>query len=125
MARTIFGEARGEPFEGQVAVAHVILNRWRSGRWFAGKTIEGTCLKKSQFSCWNSNDPTYKRVVSVGMAELTPFLHIAENAYNNNPLDPTDGATHYYADTIPEPKWAKGKTPTVKIGHHLFFKGIS
>lgn len=36
--------------------------------------------------------------------------------------DPTGGADHYYADTIPPPKWAKGRTPTTKIGRHVFYK---
>lgn len=124
MARTIFGEARGEPYEGQIAVAHVILNRWRSGRWFSRATIEGTCLVRLQFSCWNHDDPTYRRITTVGTEELAPFIQIAKDAYDNTTLDPTDGATHYYADTIKEPLWAEGKTPTIKIGHHSFFKGI-
>ena len=124
MARTIFGEARGEPREGQLAVAHVILNRWQSGRWFARHTIEGTCLVRLQFSCWNHDDPTYRRMTLASSAELAPFVEIAKEAYENHSLDPTLGATHYYAESISEPQWAAGKTPTIQIGHHIFYKGI-
>ena len=36
--------------------------------------------------------------------------------------DPTAGADHYCADYIAAPKWARGRTPTAKIGRHLFFR---
>ena len=39
LARTIYGEARGESEIGKRAVASVILNRYKSGKWFAGDTI--------------------------------------------------------------------------------------
>jgi N-acetylmuramoyl-L-alanine amidase len=125
MARTIFGEARGEPVTGQIAVAHVIINRWRSGKWFAAPSLAGVCVKRLQFSCWNSSDPTYRRLITASTTELAPFEAIARHAVANPDEDPTYGATHYYADTIPAPGWATGKSPTVQIGHHLFFKGIA
>ena len=55
MAKTIWGEARGEGRYGQVAVAWVIRNRAERGGWF-GNTIREVCLKDQQFSCWNNND---------------------------------------------------------------------
>ena len=55
MAKTIWGEARGEGRNGQVAVAWVIRNRAQCGGWF-GRTIAEVCLKDQQFSCWNHND---------------------------------------------------------------------
>ena len=69
LARTLFGEARGEGDEGLEAVACVIMNRYKSGKWFTGydvlngkkiPSVAQTCLKKAQFSCWNKNDPNYK-----------------------------------------------------------------
>ena len=60
LARTIFGEARGEGLEGMEAVACVIINRVKAKKWFTGyELINGvkvpnvaqTCLKKAQFSC--------------------------------------------------------------------------
>jgi len=124
MARTIFGEARGEPVEGQIAVAHVICNRWRSRKWFSAISLAGVCLKRLQFSCWNPDDPTYQRVVDARPYELEPFIEIAKAAIEDL-NDPTRGATHYYADTIPAPAWAKGLEPTVQIGRHLFFTGVN
>ena len=55
MAKTIWGEARGESHNGQVAVAWVIRNRAERGGWW-GNTIREVCLKDQQFSCWNHND---------------------------------------------------------------------
>ena len=132
MARTVFGEARGEPAAGQLAVAWVILNRWRSGTWFAGKTIAETCRKHSpkgihQFSCWNEGDPTRARMESAGWNE--PALRRAADAtlaaLSGLAPDPTKGAAHYHADTIPAPVWARGKTPSAVIGRHRFFVGIA
>jgi hypothetical protein len=54
-ARTVWQEARGEPEEGQRAVAHVIVNRLRDGRW--GKSLASVCLADRQFSGWNNSDP--------------------------------------------------------------------
>ena len=62
LARTIFGEARGEynrPDGGIAAlivIANVVMNRLKQGGWF-GSTIKEVCLKPWQFSCWNKNDP--------------------------------------------------------------------
>lgn len=124
MARTLFGEARGEPQDGQVAVAWTIVNRWRSGKWFGALSIAGVCQKRKQFSCWNPDDPTYRSMVTAGPTTLAPFVTIARDVLDGKILDPTDGATHYFADSIATPKWAIGKTPTVKLGHHLFFADI-
>lgn len=56
LARTIYGEARGEPWEGKIAVAWVVRNRAERGGWW-GDTIREVCLKPWQFSCWNETDP--------------------------------------------------------------------
>ena len=64
LARTIWGEARGEGKEGMEAVASVILNRTEiakrlDGYWW-GNTIIQVCQKPYQFSCWNKLDPNFK-----------------------------------------------------------------
>src|SRR5687768_8768998 len=80
-ARTVFGEARGEPYEGQKAVAHVILNR-------AAKegSVAAACLRPKQFSCWNVGDATRERMVSVTTADnkfrtaIRAFLEAVDEA---------------------------------------------
>lgn len=124
MAQTIFGEARGAPPTDDPGVAWTIINRWKSGKWFAAASLAGVCIKRMQYSCWNVNDPTYRRMVNATKDELAPFEKIARDCVAGTIPDPTGGATHYYADSIAAPKWAIGKTPTVKLGHHLFFSDI-
>src|SRR4051812_25123549 len=55
LALTIYGEARGETIEGQIAVGNVIRNRVVALK----KTYRDICLADKQFSCWNTNDPNY------------------------------------------------------------------
>ncbi len=127
LARTVYGEARGETFEGQVAVARVIVNRWKSGKWFAGGSIASTAVMPQQFSCWNPSDPN---LVAMKTADLTdPRLRqavqaaIAALAGGGPPW--IKGVTHYYAASIDEPAWAKGHQPAGRIGDHIFYAGIS
>ena len=47
---TLFGEARGEPVEGLIAVGSVIRNRVKAARF--GSTYRAVCLARWQFSCW-------------------------------------------------------------------------
>lgn len=86
LARTIYGEARGETVRGKEAVACVVLNRVqrakdRSGYWW-GDSIESVCFKPWQFSCWNENDPNHQKILSVepGHKVFDTCLRIARRA---------------------------------------------
>lgn len=79
LARTIYGEARGEKTIGKKAIACVVLNRYKSGKWFAGKTIAETCQKKYQFSCWNPTDPNRQKILEASDSELAEYKKIAED----------------------------------------------
>ena len=74
LARTIYGEARGESISGQEAIASVILNRVafakRRGRYWWGNTIAGVCLAPWQFSCWNENDLNRKIIERADDADI-------------------------------------------------------
>ena len=73
LARTLYGEARGESRQGKIAVACVVLNRvkrkkmcgWRDINGYRVATVAATCLKPWQFSCWNKNDPNRKIIIQV------------------------------------------------------------
>jgi len=127
LARTIFGEARGEPIEGMEAVACVVLNRVRiseeKGRYWWGNGIIGVCQKPYQFSCWNRNDPSYQRLINVREDNIyfASALRIARRAVIGALKDVTKGATHYHADYV-DPYWARGEEPVKIIGRHLFYK---
>jgi spore germination cell wall hydrolase CwlJ-like protein len=123
-ARTLYGEARGEGPDGMRAVAHVLLNRVNDGRW--GPTLVAVCMAPFQFSCWNVGDPNRKLLVA--LREDDPGLELAMDALDDamapGAVDPTAGATHYYADSLRPPGWTAGARQTAHIGHHLFFAGV-
>jgi N-acetylmuramoyl-L-alanine amidase len=122
-ARTLYGEARGEPFPSQVGVAWVILNRVKLQAWY-GKNITEVCLKPYQFSCWLGSDPNLP-ILKAATPESPAFrraLGIAALAESGDLPDPTGGAVNYYADSIPPPDWVAKMTFTVQLGHHLFYK---
>lgn len=123
-ARTVWGEARGEGFEGMRAVAHVIKNRARRGGWW-GATPAAVCRKPWQFSCWNTNDPNAAKLPQLTARDhmFPEAVEAAELVLMTDDPDPTEGATHYHTAAV-RPPWSAGKTPCAVIGGHRFFKGI-
>jgi N-acetylmuramoyl-L-alanine amidase len=129
LARTLWGEARGEGARGMEAVALVILNRKavadQEGGYWWGNTVSEICLFPFQFTCWNAFDPNAEKIRNVG-AEDKHFviaLEIAEDALGGLLIsDPTHGATHYLnpSSVVRMPKWAKWER--VRIGKHVFFR---
>ncbi len=129
LARTIYGEARGETVRGKEAVAAVVVNRvrrsrQRDGYWW-GDDIAQVCLKPWQFSCWNPDDPNLSRIIAVGIENRTfqSCIRIARRAATGALTDPTGGATHYHGRAA-NPPWARGKAPCAEIGRHLFYADI-
>ena len=124
-ARTVWGEARGEPFEGQKAVAHVLLNRWRSnvGQFKGDDTLATACLRNQQFSIWMKDDPNFAKIHQVGWddAHLRQSMRAVLEAIDES--DPLSGATHYHSVSI-RPYWAKGHEPIKRVGRHLFYAGV-
>lgn len=121
--RTLWGEARGEPREGQLAVAHVFLNRVKDGRW--GKSLATVCLASMQFSCWNASDPNRALMAALqdDGAELEKLKSVLDEARKGS--DPTQGATHYFSTSmIQPPKWSIGATHTGQIGRHRFYRDV-
>lgn len=126
LARTLWGEARGEGDGGMEAVAAVILNRVayaedRAGFWW-GNDIISVCQKPYQFSCWNRSDPSYLKLQAVTDKDkhFVTALRIARRAVTGTLADSTRGTTHYHADYV-SPYWAQGQKPTVTIGRHIFY----
>lgn len=127
LARTIWGEGRGEGKAGMEAIAFVILNRVaiakKFGSYWWGNNIIQVCQKPYQFSCWNKTDPNFKKLISVSSDDIhfTMAQRIARRAILGFLKDPTYGATHYHARGI-MPKWAVDKKPSAVIGRHIFYR---
>lgn len=126
LARTIWGEARGETEQGMQAIACVVMNRLKKARenngYWWGDTVRAICQKPYQFSCWNADDPNASKIRVVD--EQDPILiqarHIARRYVLGFGEDITKGATHYHTKSI-RPYWVKSMEETVKICNHIFY----
>ncbi|MCR6633141.1 MAG: cell wall hydrolase [Magnetospirillum sp.] len=124
LARTLWGEARGESVRGIEAVAAVVLNRAARGGWWGG-SVEAVCQKPRQFSCWNVDDPNRAKLERVDETDrvFRICLRVARRALAGAVADPTAGATHYHTRAC-LPAWARGRVPSAEIGNHLFYNDV-
>ena len=112
LQRVVYCEARGEPDNGKLAVAYVVINRSQ----ISGKSIAYEATKPSQFCVWSG-------AFSEAAAAKTCQLY-AQIAINRSQPDPSNGATFFYSGSN-TPYWARGKSPCAVIGGHKFFKNIA
>lgn len=129
LARTLYGEARGEGMLGAIAVAWVVLNRVRVPAWWSRNvvgTLDGSiaavCWKPYQFSCWLEDDPNYSAIRRADWGERAFRDCLAATALVVAGLadDPTSGADHYHHVGI-APTWADDARSTCTIGSHRFY----
>ncbi len=95
MARAINGEARGEPYEGQVAVGAVILNRVNDSRF--PNTIAGVIYQSGAFTAVSDGQ------INAPIAENSTVYKAAEDAMNG--WDPTGGCVYYFNPATDTNKW--------------------
>ncbi len=115
LASAVYFEARGEPLEGQLAVAEVVLNRTRSVRYPDG--ICAVVRQRAQFSFVrrgaipraDRNSPAWRRAVAV-----------ARIAQLGEPRMLSDGVLWYHADYV-SPAWGRRLARTTRIGAHIFY----
>lgn len=127
LARTAYGENRGGGEAGMQSVLNVIMNRAAKPGWW-GKTPAGVCVMPKQFDCWMPNDPNYAIIMSItGSDPVYAFaMSLASSALAGTLQDITNGATYYFADSMPEyPSWALGHIPCARIAGQLFFNDIT
>lgn len=122
LAKTMWGEARGEGLTGMQAVGNVIMNRVNAGSWY-GASIKDVVLKPYQFSCWNANDPNRAKIDALTMNDLESSLALplARQIIDGVVPDITGGATHYHAKSV-KPYWADSMIKTAVIGNHIFYR---
>ncbi|MDR2458776.1 MAG: cell wall hydrolase [Holosporales bacterium] len=127
MAKTIYGEARGEyrlPNGGTnslIAIGNVVMNRAKR----SGESIAIECLKPYQFSCWNKNDPNRAVINNIPLSDTVYekcFITAGQLLCGDLQDDITNGATHYYSARMRSPPyWTVNKQPVAMIGNHIFF----
>lgn len=108
LARLVYGEARGESYTGQIAVAAVVLNRVKNSAF--PNTISGVIYQPYAFTA-----------VSDGQINLTPdskAVSAVKEAMNG--YDPTYGALYYYNPATATSAWIFSRKTTVQIGRHVF-----
>ncbi len=110
LAKLIYGEARGEPYTGQVAVGAVVLNRVKSSSF--PNTVAGVIYQNGAFD-----------VVKDGQINLTPNATAKKAAQDAlNGWDPSYGAIYYFNPSTATNKWIWSRPTTVTIGNHRFCK---
>ena len=110
LSRVIYGEARGEPYTGQVAVGAVVMNRIKSSSF--PNTLSGVVYQSGAFDA-----------VKDGQVNLTPdstARKAAQDAMNG--WDPSHGAIYYFNPSTATNKWIWSRPMTVTIGKHRFCK---
>lgn len=124
IARTLWGEARGEGIRGMTAVASVIVNRLKANQWKGNGNLRNVCLQREQFSCWNMDDPNRSECLLVNDDDdqYCDALLIAQNTFIGSLKDITNGAHYYFVNGIAWPTWAMGRQPCAYIGKHIFFE---
>lgn len=110
LARAINGEARGEPYEGQVAVGAVIINRTRDPNF--PKTIAGVIYQPGAFTAVSDGQ------INVPIDPNSTVVKAARDALNG--WDPTNGCLYYWNPATATSKWIWSRKIVKKIGKHYF-----
>ncbi|SET67729.1 N-acetylmuramoyl-L-alanine amidase [Natronincola peptidivorans] len=108
LARTIHAESKGEPYEGQVAVGAVILNRIRSADF--PNTLAGVVYQPCAF------EPVKRGTINE--APNDSAYRAARDALNG--WDPTGGALYFWNPATATSRWIWTRTITLRIGRHVF-----
>lgn len=110
MANAVYGESRGEPYTGQVAVAAVILNRVESPSF--PNSVSGVIFEPGAFTA-----------VSDGQIWLTPNERAREAVIDAiNGWDPSGNAQYYFNPATATSSWIWSRPQIKRIGKHIFCK---
>ena len=112
MARAINGEARGEPYEGQVAVGAVILNRVKDSKF--PNSISGVIYQPGAFTAVSDGQ------INQPIKEESTVYKAAQDAKNG--WDPTGGCIYYFNPQTATNKWIWSRPHVKTIGKHRFCK---
>ena len=133
LAEMIYGEARGEPQEEQIAVAYTALNRLNDRDKRFGKSLVEIIKKPNQYSCFNSNDPNKKKIEQAPYRDPETWdkcLGVAEGVLDGFYENPIGSSTHYvtkeFRKNAPKNHWSRHMKDMVMIpnGEHFFGKAM-
>jgi N-acetylmuramoyl-L-alanine amidase len=110
LSRLVYGEARGEPYSGQVAVAAVVLNRVKSSSF--PNTVAGVIYQSGAFDAVGDGQ--------INMSPDSTAKKAAQDALNG--WDPSYGAIYYFNPSTATNRWIWSRPLTVVIGKHRFCK---
>jgi hypothetical protein len=128
LIRTVMSEAGDQSDQGKAAVAHVILNRYKSGQF--GDSIMHILHAPKQFEPWSlsPSSKNYPMRHDASSKEYKQAGAIVDDALAGDSQDPTGGATHFLQEDIVRkrrggslPSWASGQGQ--RIGDHTFYGG--
>jgi spore cortex-lytic enzyme len=108
LSNAVYGESRGEPYIGQVAVAAVILNRLEDKRF--PHTVSGVIFQPGAFTA-----------VADGQIYMTPNKTARKAVLDAiNGWDPSGGCNYYFNPATATSKWIWSRPQVKKIGKHIF-----
>jgi spore germination cell wall hydrolase CwlJ-like protein len=115
LAKAVYFESRGEPIEGQLAVADVVMNRAASGRYPTGlcdviaQPAQFSFIRNGRFPTPDESSPAWRKAVAIASIAREKIVAAL----------PAD-VLWYHADYV-APSWGKRLTRTAQIGLHIFY----
>lgn len=110
LSKLVYGEARGEPYKGMVAVAATVLNRVSSSKF--PNTIAGVIYQPGAFTCVSDGQ--------INLSANSQSRKAAQDAING--WDPTSGCIYYFNPSTATSKWIWSRPQVLTIGKHIFCK---
>lgn len=110
LSKLVYGEARGEPYKGMVAVAATVLNRVSSSKF--PNTIAGVIYQPGAYTCVSDGQ--------INLSANSQSRKAAQDAING--WDPTSGCIYYFNPSTATSKWIWSRPQVLTIGKHIFCK---
>lgn len=110
LSKLVYGEARGEPYKGMVAVAATVLNRVSNSKF--PNTIAGVIYQSGAYTCVSDGQ--------INLEANDQAKKAAQDAING--WDPTSGCIYYFNPSTATSKWIWSRPQVMTIGKHIFCK---
>lgn len=110
LSHLVYGEARGEPYNGMVAVAATVMNRVADSRF--PNSVAGVIYQPGAYTCVADGQ------INLGYNETAKKA--AQDAING--WDPTSGCIYYFNPDTATSAWIWSRPQVMTIGKHIFCK---